>query len=143
MGQQHTERLREWLAADYGNVTINEYGSVVVPAGTTTIICKPTATHDGDEIVQIEAPILVEVPSNPDLFELLTLTTLQEPFGACVVGGGEREDTVWIFYRATAYLDSLTADQLKRTVSLVYNRATAIADELRPVTGGAGLFDAR
>lgn len=90
------EDWRSWLSDGFANAFINEFGTSVVPFENTVVICKPSVTSNGDELLSIEAPILLDMPASPAVYELIAVSSREPTFGAFVTAAGAMDSQLGV-----------------------------------------------
>jgi hypothetical protein len=135
--------LKSMLEASFPNVSTNEFGSVVVSFPDNPVGCKVSRLPDGSLVVNLESPILLDVPSpQSEVYELICLLQKGIPFGSLIVVGGSSGD-IHMLIRGQLLADGLAASHLTRAVALVHGAAVAEIGrfrELAPPIGGVTAY---
>lgn len=137
--------LQAMLGSSFSNVSVNDFGSVMISLPDNPVACKVNRLRDGSLVVNIESPVLLDVPSpRPDVYELICLLTHQIPFGSLSVIGGSTGD-IHIFVRGQLFANGFSNSHLTRAVSLTRDAAIAQIQALRqlaPPIGGVTAYGA-
>src|SRR4051812_27639027 len=106
------EMLQASLSAAFPNVSVNEFGSVMTSFPDNPVACKVATLPDGALVVNLESPVLLDIPSpKPEVYELICLLEQGIQFGWLSVIGSSSGD-IHIFARAQLFADGLTASSL-------------------------------
>jgi hypothetical protein len=119
------EAFREHVLADlrgaFPEVEVDEWGSVVVLFRDFPVHCKFSRAADGEPVVLVQAPVLLDVHAPPDdLYELVCLLQSRIVFGSLAVIGSSSGN---IHLMLNAHLLETAAATAKRAVRLVHEEA--------------------
>lgn len=132
------EHVLATLRGAYPEVGIDEWGSVVVMFRDFPVHCKFSRASDGEPVVLVQAPVLLDVPAPPgELYELVCLIQSRIGFGSLSVIGSTTGD---IHVMLNAHLLDTSVASAQRAVRLVHDEARAQAQALLALTppiGGA------
>jgi hypothetical protein len=142
--QMNEDELRRAIMANlegaFANVVLNEFGTVMVPMPGNPIGCKTARLADDSLIVNLEAPILFDVPTpSSSLYELICLITADISYGSFLVFGGPNKD-IHIFLRAQLPPEAAYGPAIRRAVRLLHAASIEEIQRFRsfnPPIGGA------
>ncbi|WFE47688.1 hypothetical protein [Verrucosispora sp. WMMD1129] len=126
------------LEAAFSNVVVNEFGSVMVYMPGNPIGCKIARLPDGSLIVNLEAPILLDVPTPPSsLYELICLLAGKIGYGSFLVIGHSNKD-IHIFLRAQLLPEVACGPEIRRAVELLHAASIQEIQRFRSFTPPIG-----
>lgn len=134
-------RVLEALTPYFPQAGLNDYGSIIIQLPDTLVVCKFREAATGDAVVTIEAPVLLEIPAKPDLYELLAVSAVSFPLGTFSVGAGETRETLTLAFSAKWFVDGVPPDHFVRAVNTVHAEAVNQMKMLKPMGGGYGVYE--
>ena len=130
--------IKASLDEAFANVALNEFGTIMVPMPGNPIGCKTARLADDSLVVNIEAPILFDVPTPPSsLYELICLLTADISFGSFLVIGGANKD-IHIFLRAQLPPEAAQGPAIRRAVGLLHAASIREIQRFRSITPPIG-----
>jgi hypothetical protein len=121
-------------------VAQDEFGSLIIPFVDTMVVCRFRDLGDSGVVVTVNAPVLLEVPSRPELYELVAVSAVSFPYGTLSLGAGETESTLTLGFDAPLFGEDLTPRHLQRAIRIVHNVSLDQTRRLHPVFGGRPIF---
>jgi hypothetical protein len=128
------------LTANYREITQDEYGSIIIPFVQTMIICRFRDLGEAGIVVTVNAPVLLEVPSRPELYELVAVSSVSFPYGSLSLGAGDTDATLTLGFDAPLFGEDLLPRHLQRAIRIVHNVSLDQTRRLQPVFGGHPVF---
>ncbi|RAN97444.1 hypothetical protein GAR05_03564 [Micromonospora saelicesensis] len=141
MNEDELQRaIKVSLDETFANVALNEFGTIMVPLPGNPIGCKTARLADQSLIVNLEAPVLFDVPTPPaSLYELICLMSTDLGYGSFLVIGGPNRD-IHIFLRAQLLPEEACGPAIHRAVVLLHEASIREIRRFRSLTppiGGA------
>jgi hypothetical protein len=126
--------LASYLNERWQGVYENGRGALIVPnMGRTACFVEPTDLPDGRTRVNVRAPILLEIPPSPALFELVALNATSWNFGALSM---YEEDGLNLEFDYALLADGLSSSTLNYLVQVVGTTADDLAPKFQATYGG-------
>lgn len=127
------------LAAELGIPAEHDAaGDLVVPLDSTTAFVQVSAEPDGLAVIEVWAPVLVDVPITPDLQRFVAETSFM--FGRLVVEP-MADGTGQVVLSHALLGDPLTPDVLLQAIGTIANTAERLDDDLVDRFGGRRFHD--
>jgi hypothetical protein len=141
--------LLSMLAGQFDHVSVNEFGNVLIPLPDNPVVWKAKTAIDASPVVQIESPVLLDVPApRPSVLRYLLTRSHDLGFGrlAAVFGPLEPEPTgdPPIVVQAQLLADTLAPAALGSAIRIVH--ATSLGEiaffrQLSPPVGGTRAYE--
>ncbi|GAA2863852.1 hypothetical protein Acy02nite_72330 [Actinoplanes cyaneus] len=130
--------VRKSLDEAFTGVSLTESGTIMVPMPDNPIGCKTARLADGSLTVNLEAPVLFDVPApSAVLYELICVLSNNLGYGSFVVIGGPNGD-IHIFLRAQVPPEAAHGPAMPRAVRLLHAAALHEIQRFRSLTPPIG-----
>lgn len=128
------------LSESYPQTALNEFGSLVIRFTDTMVVCKFRDIDDLGIVVTVDAPVLLEVPECPELYQIIAMSAVTFPYGSLSIGAGDTDTTLTVGYDAPLFGEDLNPEPLQRAIRMVHDVSIQQSTRLQPLLGGFTIF---
>ena len=128
------DRVQRYLSEMLSRFDVDDKGRFSFRFGSSRIFLSVLDLKNGDIVVRIDSPVLLEVPLSPELYKYIALHSDDYIFGHLSLS--ERNDLGLVMLSHTLLGDYLDAEELHSAVGAVAGTADSMDDELQEVFGG-------